>query len=518
MTTERGVPVRQQRAGSLGVVALLLLGIVAAFLIYRPDRELPFHHLDFSEFLPILQSTESWWERIWGLIGHYARHGRANVLPYGLLSTKWELFGWWSPGWQWSRFVVMAGIAVLAFRLLRRLGAGTAPAVAGASVYLASPSAAEGWLRLTMGEPVATFMLLALCLAVMRARPLRETTGWTIAVALLTVGIVLTKEMLVAALVLPLTLLLLTNDEGRLQGPSWLRLRQRPARVIAVVAAGCLVPLLYIAVAAPEGSYASRYGSAGQPVRQTIMTWFGALLPLDPVYGLPRAVLISAAIAFVVLVVTGWWLLARRAVDRALVVSLLAIALLFPLLGAILYAPWPAYQHFYALPFLFGTAMLVAFAVTGLRLHAPRAGSAAAIAFWCMLVAATAAGAQWKAQSAAALQRLNHRLVTLIAADSSITGVLFATARVDSVAWRGPAGTLRRYADAIGVRWPPARDIPCPALEPDVGQIVVYRDGLCPSPPDIDPVVERFPRLSLRRLTMVPDSIQVGLRVGLRDR
>jgi hypothetical protein len=50
----------------------LVLAVVVAFIIYRPDRDLPFDNLDFSEFLPILQSSESFWERTRELTRHYA--------------------------------------------------------------------------------------------------------------------------------------------------------------------------------------------------------------------------------------------------------------------------------------------------------------------------------------------------------------------------------------------------------------------------------------------------------------
>src|SRR5688572_6437476 len=90
-------PVPEAHRVSLVAAVAFVLAVVVAFFMYRPDHKLPFDYLDFSEFLPILQSTDSYWERSWGLIRYYASHGRANVLPYALLSAKWELFGWWSP-------------------------------------------------------------------------------------------------------------------------------------------------------------------------------------------------------------------------------------------------------------------------------------------------------------------------------------------------------------------------------------------------------------------------------------
>ena len=73
-------------------------------------------------------------------------------------------------------------------------------------MFLAAPAAAVGWIRLTMGEPLGTLMLLALCLTIVPARRLPGNHWRWVGVGLLTAGILLTKEMLAAALLLPLGL------------------------------------------------------------------------------------------------------------------------------------------------------------------------------------------------------------------------------------------------------------------------------------------------------------------------
>jgi hypothetical protein len=490
------------------------LAVAVAYLIYRPDRELPFHHLDFSEFLPVLQSSSSFLDGFSRLAEFYGRFGRANVIPYALLSAKWELFGWWSPGWQWSRFAVMVAILVLLFRLLRRLGASAPAAAAGCSLFLVAPPATRGWIQLTMAEPLGTLLLLALCLTVIPSEETPLSRARWAAAGLLILGVLLTKEMLVATFVLPLGLSLLTDEAGRLSTPALRRhVKQLVVLLVGVgVVAGAV--LVRAILAAPSGAYYSAYGQFRRPTLETMAIWLATISPIDPAGDLPGAAKVAALCLFVVLVGGGGLLYVRRAPQAAANRWLLAVAAGFPLVGALAYMPWPTYVPFYAIPYLIGASILVALALTGIERSASRAVLAVAHASWGMLLVLAATQAQWEAESTAALQRLNYRLVTRIGADQSIDSVFFATGRIDSQRWRGPARTLGRYAAAVQVRWPPVRDVLCNDRGRAPGSVVIYRDGLCPSPADVEAVVERYQRFSLRRLTMVPESIWVDLRRG----
>jgi hypothetical protein len=521
LTTDSGASVRRLGKPSAAGAVALVLALLGAFIMHRPDRELPFDNLDFSEFLPILQSSESFWERIPALMDYYARHGRANLLPYVLLSAKWEVFGWWSPGWQWSRYAVMVGVIVLAFLLLRRLGATILGSAAGASVFLVAPAAVRGWIRLTAAEPLGTLLLLALCLTILPARRLRESRTRWLAVALLAIGVLLTKEMLAAALVLPVGLLLLTDDDGRVRAPAMTRQVTQLVVLLSVIGVLCLGPMLRIALAAPEHGYSSLYGDAARPVPQAMRTWWHTFVPFDPAYGFPAGVITVALILLVGLLVCGWWLHLRTPEGRAHG-WLLALAMVFPLVGAIVYAPWPAYQEFYAMPFLFGTSVLVAFAVAAFQRGSPRPVEMAALGWWGALLLVGGIDAHRQAASAAASQLAMYRLVTHIHGMAPVDSVLVATDVKAPQQWQGAAGTLRRYALAVNVPWPPTRDIPCSKeSSPSAATsriVVVYRYDLCSRPVSAEPIVQRFRRLSLRRLRLVDDSVRIDVEATLDQR
>ncbi len=496
-------------------IAALTLSVVVAFFIYRPDRELPFDHLDFSEFLPILQGSESFWERSWELTRYYASHGRANVLPYALLSAKWEMFGWWSPGWQWSRFVVMIGVVVLGFRLLRRLGATALGAVAGASVFLVAPAAARGWIRLTMGEPLGTFLLLALCLTTLPARRLRGSRPRWIVAGLLVVCILLTKEMLAATLVLPLGLLVLTDEDGQLAKPTMTRQVRQSVTLFAVIGFTLLIPMLRMALVASEGRYAALYGISLRPIGQTMANWLSTYAPIDPVHGLPGWSLRIALALFAGLVAAGSWMYVRPVRVNGHRAWFLGLALLLPLICALIYAPWPAYQEFYSLPYLVGTSILIAFALTGFHIGASPVIQVAAHGCWGLLFLVGAVGAHWQAGVAAATQSANYRLVTRVSGMAGIDSVFVPTPNIAPQRWQGPAGTLRRYAAALGLPWPGTRDVPCvKAGGPGAGgmgrTVIVYRADLCDQPAS-EQIVEHFSRFSFRQLRLVDDSVRIGI-------
>ncbi len=511
MTAGAGQPSRLNEGTSRGALAALLSAVGLAFVMYRPDRELPFHHLDFSEFLPILQSSASFWERTWKLLEFYGQFGRTNVLPYALLSAKWEWFEWWSPGWQFSRYVLMLGIMVLSYQLLRRLGASVAGATAGSSVFLIAPSATLGWVQLTMAEPLGTLLLLALCLAVLPARRLRADRWRWLVAGLLTAGILFTKEMLAPTLLLPLGLAMVTDEHGQLARPAFTRHARRFFVLLVVVGVLCLVPIVSVMLAVPSDGYYVRYGESFWPVRQIVSTWLGSFLPLDSAHGLPGRAMQIARPLMLLWLATGCWLFLRRDSERRNYIWLLVLAVLFPLVGALVYAPWPTYLQFYAIPYLIGAAIVVAFALTGFERALPRIVTAGAYAWWGALLLVGGINAHRFAAYTAASQIATHRLVTRVAGMTAIDSVLVATPHKAIRKWEGAASTLTRYASAVNADWPPAQDIACSEAVASPGSVVVYGEGLCSRSAGTESIVEHFTRLSLRRGRLVIDSVRIDV-------
>jgi hypothetical protein len=499
-----------------------LAGLAIAILTYRPDRALPFDILDFSEFLPLLQGIDSFSERTRALIDYYASQGRANLVPYVLMSAKWSWFGDWSPGWQWSRFTVMAGCVLLAFRLLSRLGATPMGALLGASLFFVHPAAARGWIRLTMAEPLGTLLLLLLCLWVLG----RRRGGWPWAPVIVLVPLILlTKEMLVATLALPVALLCLTDDAGRLARPSLRPVAVRFFVLAAVVSAIVLVPIVMVMLSVQGAAFSAQYGSAWRSAGDTIASWLATIITFDPSRTFPPRAMGLALISLLLLLGWGWWSLLRDASRRREHLGLLGLGLGFPLIGAIAYAPWPAYQGFYAIPFLFGTSILVAFAEKGLE-SSSRVARTGWLGGFAVLLLASLADANGQAGRAAASQHVHQRVAQRVAS-LAVDTVLVASDRVVTQEWQGLGPTLARYAAATAHPWPPTRDTPCTgidALDPGAARLaIVHYSSLCPLNRDESPIVERYARFDPARLSFVRDSLRVdvvqrgGLLPGTAD-
>ena len=176
-----------------------------------------------------------------------------------------------------------------------------------------------------------------------------------------------------------------------------------------------------------------------------------------------------------------------------------------------MYAPWPAYLQFYAIPYLIGTSLLVAFALTGFERASMRMVTAGAYGWWGALLLVGGINTHRQARYTAAYQLMTHRLVTRVASLPGIDSVLVATPRVAEREWEGAASTLRRYAVAVNADWPPARDVGCSKASVLARSVVIYREGTCPRPAVTESIVERFSRFSLRQLGFVDDSVRVDI-------
>jgi hypothetical protein len=191
------------------------------------------------------------------------------------------------------------------------------------------------------------------------------------------------------------------------------------------------------------------------------------------------------------------------------------VALLYPLVGAIAYAPWVAYQQFYAIPFLVGTSVIVGMAMTGARLRAPLIQAVGTYTFWVMILVVGATEANSQAALAAASQRANYRLIDRVSALRSIDTVFIPSANTVTQSWQGLGATLGRYAAAVGKPWPVVREISCSSLEPGDpprdGTVIVHYFTRCPRASDASPIVEWFSRPSLRRLKFITDSVRIDI-------
>ena len=506
---------REARNGTTAVcITALVIGLVITFLVYRPDRVLPFDFVDFSEFLPLLR-RDSALERLDALFDYYlGQQGRANVVAYVGLALKWELFQDYSPAWQWIRFGVMWCVIILTYRVLRRIGGTPLSSIAGATVFTFSPPAVDGWTRLTMAEPMGTVLLLAatlLALAVPRepSREIRVGLGF----AVLCVVMVLLKEMMAAVLLFPIALVLALP--ARLLGfPRLLRARTLViAAVIAIPLAS--IPVVVTMLAARSDAYTADFGSKFRPIGDVFAQWSLGVLPFSPGTSFPPMLVGLALVSMALVLIGGWTLRLRKSATRTDDHRLMFwVAVVFPLFGAATYLPWPSYNRFYAIPFLLGGAILASGALTELEANSKRLAMGG-YAAWLMFLVFAGADALNQSNRMAERQRINRDVVVRLSAERSVTDTVFlATEQQPPTFWQGIGPTLQRYGEALGYPMPRVINARCEdsrRMASSGQHAVIFYNSLCPTTPAGVVLAARYHVMRLPSLRPIPDSIRVDI-------
>lgn len=497
------------------------LAVIGGALLYRPWTPAPFDFLDFSEFVPLLRGAPSPWDAFHRLFAYYLDHGRVNAVVYALTVAKWELFGDWTPGWHLSRLLLYALTIGTAARLYLRVGASAPGALMGAAILLVAPTATPGWIRLSMGEVLGTYLLLVASHVALGARAAGSPTRHALALAALVLLLGFTKEMLLVGLVLPVGLYLWPL---RGEGSRW---QQRvrflmPAAVASVVVTGVV---LWGARHTADVGYGQQYGRDLPAPWELLPPWLFSFMPFDPFAEGDRGFLVGCILAFVISIVAGWTrvLAARDPEQRRRSLAWLALALTLPALLAVVYAPWPVFNRFYYLPAAATLGGLVAIGFTGLSAvpRLPRGAGLTAILTALLLGAVQGRG---EADRAFAVRWLIHDVARALG-DLGGTDTVFVGARtVSSQQWQGLPATLQRYGVAMGIPLPPLVGTSCDtgiAATRDPTRRVAYLGfaSACAVPTSPTRVIHRsFRRLRLTALQVVDDSIRVDLIAPTADR
>jgi len=433
------------RAALRGHLPLAVV-LLAALLVYRPWVAAPFSILDFSEFLPILREGGSFGERLGGLVRYFAGHGRSAWLTYAWIALNWSLFGDWSTGWDLMRFALMSGVVALAFVFLRRVGCPPLAAAAGAALLVVATPAQEGWTRLT-GEPLGLAALLGAALLALGYAEAPRWAGRAIGIALLLGAAVLAKEVLAVCAGPVLALALFRRAGGGVGWPEISRRNLALAGASAVVLAGASAVVLSTFGATPADGYAQGYGAGGMNLIRYQLNLKLIALPLTrTLRGAGRV----AAILLVTVAVAGWAVHLEDRGRRAGRAAALLAAVSIPLLGALVYLPWPRLERFYALPFLAGPVVVLAVASAALVRRTHPALVLLPISAALVLAAFDAAA---HADESRAVRQVDGALAREIGALRGMDSVYVAVPTVirSAQAWQGTGATLRRYALATGM-------------------------------------------------------------------
>ncbi|HEU4564002.1 MAG TPA: hypothetical protein VFS05_05120 [Gemmatimonadaceae bacterium] len=495
-----------------------MVGMAWALLLYQPWRDLPFDTLNFAELIPLLRAHDSLLSRFVALTEYHAREqGRIALLVYAGTAAKWSLFGAHPVGWQLSRFALMCAVVAGAYLLLRRLGNGGGASAAGAALFVCASSTHEAWVRLIMGEPLGTALLIGAALLATRYQEARRWRALAVAIALLLVGVLFTKEVMVAAIPFVLLVGWCRQPSGLLARPRLTRRNVWLAAAVAALVIPALAVIAVVAMHAPAQGFSSSYRTGALSAGRLAMNLFTAGAPVLPVFPPFLANLAIALFLYLGVVAIGVRVALERREEREHAALVLAAAASLLLLGATAYMPWPYFQRYYALPLLLAPAMLVALAVDALR----RAGKGTAVAAYAAVAAlclALSAQARWYAADAAARQRLNAGLVRQLAARPGADSLLVASRRELAFAWLGTGPILQRYAAAVGTgELPPAADISCArgdslARAGTAAALLVSYAGDCdlatPAPVVLS---QRFRYIHTPSLRLRTDSVQASI-------
>jgi hypothetical protein len=402
------------------------------------------------------------------LVHYYLQHGRAAFGLSAGLAAKWSLFEWWTPGWQWTRYLVGLAVVVLSWQLLRALGANRTGAAVGSALFIVSETAAPGWLRPQVNEPFGTLLLLSVSLLACRyqasARPERFAAG----IAVLLAAMIVVKETLIAATFFPLALALCRAPDGLLARPVWSpRNRMLLAWCGAALFIACVPVIWALTQTAPDG-YARQFGASGSVSSNAVFGVLPALVPFTPVSQPPGWAATVADVAWLVLLMAGLRLPdgdpARKRHGRMLVL----IALALPLARLLVYLPWPLQYPYYSIPFMLGVAIVAALGVTRLAEMRGAIRTLSLVAAAAVIVyAAASAGAQ--ASRYFALRRFTDALVGELhelSSSGSVDSIVIAVPRVKEQAWSGLGPTPSRFAAATGRTLPRSGRLRVPMPRP----------------------------------------------------
>jgi hypothetical protein len=455
-----GGPSASNRLGDLGVMAALFGCGVLSAIVFASWRRDPFDTLDFSEFLPQLQQVSGFWSQ-WGRLAlYYASQGRVAEVVYGFIAANYHFFGLDPLGWQVTRSLLMLLLPPAAYLVLRRFGAGRLASLIGASVYSVGAIPAAGWLRLT-GEPLGALFLLGATALAHGWSDSRQGLRRILMLALCLVGMLFSKETLVACLPFLCVVATFWSGDNLLRPPRVPRasLQFWETCIVCCLLLGAV--FLWAASLQRSDAYAALYGASALSTRSIATRAFGTALPVFYYTDLWRLLIFPPNLVFLACLAIGLAGLIRPRVANRTVKRKLLVSALLPLAGLLVYLPWPRFEPFYAIPFLFGLALAIAVLVdaTALSLRS----RLVLILCWLFVLAGSALNAIGLARYTSAHRHLNHEIARHIALYGPADTIVVVSTDLTVQAWQNPAATLGRYARAVGLttELPTLLDLEC---------------------------------------------------------
>ncbi len=344
-----------------------ILVVALAAAIFKPWNALHLPLTDFGLFLSARGPSDSFASQYLSLTSYYIGEGRLCLVIYLYLTAGAAAFGTWAAGWHWSFFTLNVLALFAARSFLLRVGINRLAIVVALALWATMGPTAELWIR-PAGEPI---VLVLLFVALHSALNFNSANDWkrrTVIIAACAVGIVFTKEILVALLPIVWIVSRLSFNEGDWKLAGWTSRDRYLLGVVAGCLAVALVPVGYVALHASKASYAAQYSTDVPRLGTALDRLEIALVPSAPrlhwlarLSNDPAWVIIRTLpnLLWIAMIVVAVAFAKRRRMLWPLVIGITWVSL-----GVLAYLPWPSEGMFYMMPFALGTMFVAAHALS----------------------------------------------------------------------------------------------------------------------------------------------------------
>ncbi|MDQ6887327.1 MAG: hypothetical protein M3068_08540 [Gemmatimonadota bacterium] len=415
-------------AREVGIVGLICAAVGA--VLFRPWQNTVFPIQDWGNHLALYATHHGFRAQLDAMTSAYESEGRFSPITYLALVTNWTVFGFNATGWQAARFLLMVASAVAAAILFRRLGASHASALAGALLLLCAPQAGGLYRSPQMQDPIAMLLLTAAAFLAVSFQTARRPVLASFAIATLCTLAIWDTETFVVCAPFVLLIALCRQPDGEFVLPL---LTRRNAVLVAVMGGMIFLfaatPVLLVKAHASATSYTASYSLRNITAAETSNVLRGTFLPVTRVPLFPANILYLATLLF------GLTWFVRDCPRTTHPILLIAGALSLPLLGTLIYLPWPAYPGHYAYKYLLGVGLLIALALAAIERRAGRRLGGVAYGAWALVLlwgalftrndlSAEMARRQVDAEAAAALPALVPSRVVVASVNPASTGYM----------------------------------------------------------------------------------------------
>jgi hypothetical protein len=240
-----------------------------------------------------------------------------------------------------------------------RCGATWIASAVGVGLWFVASGSHEAWFLLQIAEPSASLFVAmsAVAATFWRSARYHPLVGFALSGSLLLA--VLSKETMIVAVPFVVGIAVCRDRYGWASPEISRRSAVLLLTVVLMIGLVAMGPILTTRESALAGAYASRFDVREIALDRLSNAARAILLPVTRVSWFPANVLFGSVLA------AGWVALFRAKSKEAAIAAM--VLLCFPIGGIVLYAAWPRFPGYYAMPFALSTATLLALSLTALR-------------------------------------------------------------------------------------------------------------------------------------------------------